>query len=65
LIRLLVTFVGTRNLNRPTDICKFKSSQKDKSSPVGRFLESYNSKPRAFNYIAVRRVIFLELMPAA
>jgi len=25
LIRLLATFVGTRNLNRLTDTCKFKS----------------------------------------
>jgi len=25
-IRLLVTFEGTRDLNRPTDMCKFKSS---------------------------------------
>jgi len=49
LIRLLVTFEGTRNLNKPTDMCKFKSSQKDKSRPVGRFLESFHSKSRAFN----------------
>jgi len=49
LIRLLVTFVGTRNLNRPTDMCKFKSSQKDKSRPVSRFLESFYSKSRGFN----------------
>ena len=49
LIRLLVTFVGTRNLNRPTDMCKFKSSQKDKSRPVGRLLESFYSKSRGFS----------------
>jgi len=41
---LLITFVGTRILNRPTDMCKFKSSQKDKSRPVGWFLESCYSK---------------------
>jgi len=41
---LLVTFVGTRNLNRLTDMCKFKSSPKDKSRPVGRFLQSFYSK---------------------
>jgi len=49
LIRLLVTFVGTRNLNRPTDMCKFKSSQKEKSTPFGRFLESFYSESRAFD----------------
>jgi len=47
LIRLLVT-VGTRNLNRSTDMCKFKW-QKDKSKPVSRFLESFYSKSRVFN----------------
>jgi len=31
-------------MNRPTDMCKFKSSQKDKSRPVGRFLQSVFSK---------------------
>jgi len=41
--------VGTRKLNRPTDMCKFKSPQKHKSRPVGRFLESFYSKSRAFN----------------
>jgi len=41
--------VGTRNLNRPTDMCRFKSSQKDKSRTVGRFLESFFSKSRGFN----------------
>jgi len=41
LIRLLVTFVGIRNLNRPTDMCKFKSSQKDESRPVGRFPKAF------------------------
>jgi len=35
---LLVTFVGTRNFNKPTDLCKLKSSQKDISRPVCRFL---------------------------
>jgi len=40
---------GTRNLNWPTDMCKFKSSQKDESRPVGRFLESFYSKSRGFN----------------
>jgi len=39
-----VKSVATRNFNRPTDMCKFKSSQKDKSRPVGRFLESFYSK---------------------
>jgi len=33
-VRLLVTLVGTRNSNRPTDMCKFKSSQKDESNPL-------------------------------
>jgi len=48
---LLVIFVGIRNLNRPTDKCKFKSSQKHKSRPVGRFLKSLYSKSssRGFN----------------
>jgi len=49
MIRLFVTFVEIRNVNRNTDMCKFKSSQKDKSRPVGRFLESFYSKSRAFN----------------
>jgi len=49
LIRLLTTFVGTRNLNRPTDMCRFKSSQKGKSRPVGRFLESFYNISKAFN----------------
>jgi len=40
---------GDHNLNRPTDMCRFKSSQKDKSRPVGRFLESLYSKSRTFN----------------
>jgi len=31
-------------------MCKFKSLQKDKSRPVGRFLESFHSKSRGFNY---------------
>jgi len=31
-------------------MCKFKSPQKDKSRPVGRFLESFYSKSRAFNF---------------
>jgi len=47
---LLVTFVGTRKLNKPTDLCKFKSSQKDISRPVGRFLEIFCSKSRGFDY---------------
>jgi len=46
---LFVTFVGTRNLNRRTDMCKFKSSQKDKSRPVGIFLDSFYSKSRGFD----------------
>jgi len=46
---LLVTFVGTRNLNKPTDLCKLKSSQKDISWPVGRFLEIFYSKSRSFD----------------
>jgi len=35
-------------LNRPTDMCKFKSSQRDKSKPVGRFVESFylNREPK-------------------
>jgi len=43
-------------------MCKVKSSQKDKSRPVGRFLESFFSKSRGFNDV---KFIFLELMPAA
>jgi len=46
---LLVTFVGTRNFNKPTDLCKFKSSQKDISRPIGRFLEIFWSKSRGFD----------------
>jgi len=47
---LLVTFVGNCNLNRPTDLhTEFESSQKDKSIPVGRFLESFYSKSRDFD----------------
>jgi len=46
---LLVIFAETRNLHKPTDIYKFKSSQKDKKRRVGRFLESFYSKSRAFN----------------
>jgi len=46
---LLVTFVGTRNLNSPADMCKFKSRQIYTSRPVGRFLESFRRKSRAFN----------------
>jgi len=46
---LLVTRVGTRNLNKPTDMCEFKSSQKRKSRPVGWFLESFYSKSRGFD----------------
>ena len=34
--------MGTLDLNRPTDMCKFKSSLKDKSRPVGRLLESFH-----------------------
>jgi len=49
LIRLLVTFVGARNFNKPTDLCKFKSSQKDLSRPLGRFLEIFYSKSRGFD----------------
>jgi len=49
LIRLLVAFVGTRNLNRPTDLCKFKSSQKDKSRNAGRFHKCFHSKSNGFN----------------
>jgi len=51
LLRLLqfFTFVVTRNLNRLTDMCKFKLSQKDKSRPVSRFLESFYSKSRGYN----------------
>jgi len=30
-------------------MCKFKSLQKDKSRPVGRFLENFCSKSKAFN----------------
>jgi len=30
-------------------MCKFKSSQKDKSRPVDRFLESFCSKSTGFN----------------
>jgi len=40
---LLVTFVGTRKLNKPTDLCKFKSSQAD---PSADFIESFYSKSR-------------------
>jgi len=61
---LLVTFVGTRYLNSPTDMCKFKSSQKDKTRPVGRFLESF-AVNREVSIVHVRRFIFLELMLAA
>jgi len=45
----LVTFMGTCNMNRPTDVCKFKSSHKDMSRPVGRFQESFYSKSRTFS----------------
>jgi len=47
---LLVTFVRTSNLIRPTDMCRFKSSQKHKNRPVGRFLESFYSNSRGFIY---------------
>jgi len=47
---LLVTFVGTYNLNTPTDMCKFKSPQKHNSRPVGRFLVSFYSISRGFNF---------------
>jgi len=30
-------------------MCKFKSSQKDKSRTVGRFLKTFYSKSRGFN----------------
>jgi len=30
---LRVTFVGTRNLNRPTDMCKFNHRKKIKADP--------------------------------
>jgi len=55
---LLVISVATRNFNRPTDMCKFKSSQKDKSRPVGRFLESFYSKSWGFNYCWCSEVYF-------
>jgi len=31
------------------DLCKFKSSQRDISRPVGRFLEIFYSKSRGFD----------------
>jgi len=46
----IVPMVGTRNFNKPTDLCKFKSSQKDISRPVGRFLEIFYSTSRGFDY---------------
>jgi len=63
LIRLLVTFVGTRNLNRPTDMCKFKSSQKMKADPSADSSKAFTVN-REVSIAGVRRVIFLELMPA-
>jgi len=45
-------------------MCKFESSQQDKSRPVGRFLETFTVN-RELSVVDVRRVIFLELMPIA
>jgi len=45
-------------------MCKFKSSQKHKSSPFGKFLESFYSMNRDLSIVDVRFII-LELMPAA
>ena len=42
--------MGTRNLNKPTDLCKFKSSQKDKADPSIAFTVN-----REVSFVDVRR----------
>jgi len=56
--------VGTRNLNKPTDMCKFRSSQKDTAGPLADFWKSFTVN-RKVSIADVQRFIFLELMPAA
>jgi len=51
---LLVTFVGTRKLNKPTDLCKFKSSQAD---PSADFSKAFTVN-REVSIVDVRRFIF-------
>jgi len=62
LIRLLVTFVGTRNLNKLTDMCKFKSSQKIKADPSADSSKAF-SVNREVSIVDIR-FSFSELMPA-
>jgi len=58
LIRLLVTLVRTRNLNRPTDVCKFKSSKKDiKADPAADSSKAFTVN-RELSIVDVQRVIF-------
>jgi len=60
LIRLLATFVGNRNLNRPKYMWKFKSSQKDKrkKQTVGRFLVSSYIKIESFQWLMLEGLFF-------
>jgi len=60
LVRLLATFVRSRNLNRPTDCATLNHRKKIKADP-----SADSSKAFTVNRELSIRVIFLKLMPAA